>query len=507
MDTDSDASPPSSPSDDISSSSDDILSPTEDIPSPPPLTEDIPSAPPLSASPSWAQSIRCSRPGCRLPVKQGGICAEHRKKDYVHKYVIAPERARREKVMRASLIAAPKCVVPNCGKWEFYAGLCRPHSQDPEIKAQYRKGPISNSEWKVDRTASDFKVGDVAKPLKQVQNYQHYPGGFGSIGVFAIKTEDGIMIAKAATQVEKELFALSFTRALGNKLKNGWITPKVRLLDLYGRDFKQLQDSMTEIDKSNTLCPGADTAKIARLGESFYIQLLEYIPGTTLDKTPRDFPFQSALRSLGGVLLLDVLIHNWDRMPHDDIFKTEGNIGNILILENEKKKVSISLIDQFVTPINVEKNKISYLKKAASLVRSVSEDHKLITMEKKNGKSLESMVPVKKFIERYTKSDFGQAGESELVLGFIEALEFLYQSPSSSTTSEFDHILKETEEEVRYLLWGERMTGSRQKMESINEITTFIRDVWTSITSLLPKTVLRWDQLLYISMNTVSSKK
>jgi len=139
-----------------------------------------------------------------------------------------------------------------------------------------------------------------------------------------------------------------------------------------------------------------------------------------------------------------------------------------------------------VTPINVEKNKISYLKKAASLVRSVSEDHKLITMEKKNGKSLESMVPVKKFIERYTKSDFGQAGESELVLGFIEALEFLYQSPSSSTTSEFDHILKETEEEVRYLLWGERMTGSRQKMESINEITTFIRDVWTSITSLLP---------------------
>jgi len=101
------------------------------------------------------------------------------------------------------------------------------------------------------------------------------------------------------------------------------------------------------------------------------------------------------------------------------------------------------------------------------------------------------MLSIKTFLERYTKSDFGQIGYNELVVGFIEALQFLAQPPSSPSPSirtQFDQILKESEEEVRYLLWGNRMTGTRQKEESIEEIRTFIREVWTSVEAILPST-------------------
>jgi len=128
------------------------------------------------------------------------------------------------------------------------------------------------------------------------------------------------------------------------------------------------------------------------------------------------------------------------------------------------------------------------LQKATNLARSVLDDYKPISMEKKGGSS---MLSIKTFLERYTKSDFGQIGHNELVLGFTEALQFLVQPPSSPSPSiitQFDQILKESEEEVRYLLWGKHMTGSRQKEESIEEIRTFIRDVWTSVEAILPST-------------------
>jgi hypothetical protein len=104
-----------------------------------------------------------------------------------------------------------------------------------------------------------------------------------------------------------------------------------------------------------------------RLEVQKYAILFEFSRGTALKSAadPGGLLGDAALWQLGGMLLFDVLINNWDRMPLRGVWTNEGNLGNVLV---DGKNVTI--IDQTVTVIPLQ-HRAPYLAAIDAFFRDV----------------------------------------------------------------------------------------------------------------------------------------
>jgi hypothetical protein len=104
-----------------------------------------------------------------------------------------------------------------------------------------------------------------------------------------------------------------------------------------------------------------------RLDGQKYAILFEFSRGTALKSAtdPGGSLGDAVLRQLGGVLLFDVLINNWDRMPLRGVWTNEGNLGNVLV-DGE----NVTIIDQTMTVIPVQ-HRAPYLAAVDAFFRDV----------------------------------------------------------------------------------------------------------------------------------------
>jgi len=119
---------------------------------------------------------------------------------------------------------------------------------------------------------------------------------------------------------------------------------------------------------------GLDLPKILRLSQQNHIEIVEYIRGITFREAELQgkeiFENPLTLQKLGSVIVFDILINNWDRVPLQSLWKNEGNPKNIMI-ELATDIHVVTAIDQCITFITEESLLHAYKAKVISVISSI----------------------------------------------------------------------------------------------------------------------------------------
>src|SRR4051794_14959751 len=116
-----------------------------------------------------------------------------------------------------------------------------------------------------------------------------------------------------------------------------------------------------------------------RLGSRQMIMLMSFEEGTPLPEVDSDLArhlFESnkseALRILGNVLALDILINNWDRLPLQTVRDNRGNSSNLLLSREGTENVRVALLDQTVTSFTTKTAQGKYLARVKVTVETLN---------------------------------------------------------------------------------------------------------------------------------------
>lgn len=255
--------------------------------------------------------------------------------------------------------------------------------------------------WKLDPGAPGFQIGNVDAPLlHSLKYYQITAGaGLGSAGVFIVQTDSGVFVVKSAERCAREVFATKFATHFGRLLgcaekeESGvgwWSAPHVTVVHQSSQDYTTLTKKLLELQGPRTIAtaPGADLLRISRLAQSRNIIMFEFMRGESLSDLPnhmdhhqlRNYFDAEIYKGIGGMLLMDMLINNWDRLPVEGLWNNQGNAGNIMIHKKTKNR-SMSLIDQTVTPVGADQREeyLNNITTAVSLLMKPETENKCLS--------------------------------------------------------------------------------------------------------------------------------
>ena len=197
-------------------------------------------------------------------------------------------------------------------------------------------------------------------------------------GILFVETQekDHVVVVKATSTIAQEIYGGKIAEFLGLK------TPQVKLME-YRADFKnpikKYWADCKKYLKEFTVKYGmsVEQRKIEKeLFRAFFL-LMEFIEGaTSLDDIMSDESIGKSLleneqvcEDFGGMIVLDIILNNCDRLPLDLIWNHEGNSSNILF---SPKLQRIVLIDQAFMAIINEGQKQTYFKKIESFSKCCS---------------------------------------------------------------------------------------------------------------------------------------
>ncbi|GBG34331.1 Actin-fragmin kinase [Hondaea fermentalgiana] len=222
--------------------------------------------------------------------------------------------------------------------------------------------------------------GDVLAPLRadafRVEGVHHAQGGLGSLGCFLVKLADlnggaggaggGVVVLKQkpVLGVTHEFVAHGLLRQLGVSV------PSMRVLGQ-----TELDQLIFELRDAPVTAHGTcDEIHAPRFREAGAV-LMSFEPGRNLEEEPLKGRRAGALdaldwRCLGAVLVADAIFNNSDRVP--SIWRSEGNAGNLIVDERRPAGQRIVAIDQTVSVIMNEANRLKYFVRVGDLLSVAS---------------------------------------------------------------------------------------------------------------------------------------
>jgi hypothetical protein len=236
----------------------------------------------------------------------------------------------------------------------------------------------------------------------------------GSSGVFfCLLEDDTVVVVKGNSTVGEELFTSEFAPLLGVK------APKMRLVEYSSKNFPKAPLGANDwriIKKTLPKHAGVHENKVNKeLYRAFFV-LMEFIAGSVdlQDVDKELLETKEILQDIGRILVMDLVLNNWDRMPAGCMWKHEGNPNNMLFQKSTKRCVAI---DQSVTPVfedvHKEGNEL-YLNEVRTFVQLIKKNEQ--------GDPIESVC---KMIENYSSIKISKEGRETIHASIVETIKTL----------------------------------------------------------------------------------
>lgn len=214
--------------------------------------------------------------------------------------------------------------------------------------------------WEVKIEEKKFTMKSLKsfKPLKDISTKRDWSkikdyaqSESGSAGVFfCLSEDDELFVLKGGSTVGEEIFASEMADLLGV------YTSKMRMIEYspFDRKIREWKDIKLRLETLSS-----HNSKVQKeLNRGFFI-IMEYIPNVGGLENMKSEDFSSeVLKDIGRMVVLDVVLNNWDRLPTGILWDHEGNPNNMLFNPIEKR---LAAIDQSTTEISQLLHKEQYL--------------------------------------------------------------------------------------------------------------------------------------------------
>ncbi|KAL4430099.1 hypothetical protein ABPG74_013546 [Tetrahymena malaccensis] len=249
----------------------------------------------------------------------------------------------------------------------------------------------------------------------------------GSQGVIFIESDDGAIVVKGSQDAAVDYFLYKLKRILNVNV------PQMRVIRWYDNEFKKI---IRNLEKA-TFCDETLGRRVTSRIDMAYLQIQEYIPGISIQGmgphraalvfdhiTPES---RDRLIRLGMIIAFDTLINNSDRYPL--LWDNEGNPDNIIV---KMKTTFLNKTEQLRDPNNLtfDYGKFYALDSGLSCVNS--------------------------------KSEQGLRALSKYYIKLENFLNDLFLDMKSVMLAQVDPMT------------GTGRNGERKKLNSINQITSFV---------------------------------
>ncbi|GBG23994.1 Actin-fragmin kinase [Hondaea fermentalgiana] len=146
----------------------------------------------------------------------------------------------------------------------------------------------------------------------------------GRSGVLLVHVEGrGVVVIKATTNPAQELFASLAAPEMGVSV------PRCRLVSPGEPEHTAIREHVSALLTPNTYEHGIISWTYLKQN---LLLVMELAAGyTVLPQVASGAIGRSALRRIGQVLALDVLLHNGDRIPIGDLWNNNGNLANVMV--------------------------------------------------------------------------------------------------------------------------------------------------------------------------------
>eukprot|EP01080_Neovahlkampfia_damariscottae_P012866 gene12866-7289_t len=238
----------------------------------------------------------------------------------------------------------------------------------------------------------------------------------GSAGVFfCLLEDDTIVVVKGNSTIGEELFASKFAPMLDV------LAPKMRLVEYLPKRFPKANlgsYDWTYIKRELPKHAGIKKSKVTKELDRGFFLLMEYVPNSVdLQKVNQELlESEGCLKDIGRIMIMDLVLNNWDRLSCGCIWKHEGNPANILF---QKDLQRCAAIDQATTPIFKDIHKEGY-------ENYISEVKECISLIKNSQYGEEDPIDsICKMIENYSTIKLSKESRKIILISMKESIEKL----------------------------------------------------------------------------------
>jgi hypothetical protein len=286
----------------------------------------------------------------------------------------------------------------------------------------FSKEKKPQKKWTVDVEEKTLKlkdfVGKKSADLTKEISWSKMKGmafsSAGSSGVFfCLLEDDTVVVVKGNSTIGEELFTSEFAPLLGVK------APKMRLVEYSPKKFPKAPLGANDWRNIKMYLPkhaGIHENKVNKELDRAFFVLMEYIPDSVdlQDVDKELLETKEILQDIGRILVMDLVLNNWDRMPAGCMWKHEGNPNNMLFQKTTKRCVAI---DQSVTPVfeNVHKEENElYLNQVRTFIQLIKKHEQ--------GDPIESVCQM---IENYSSVNISKEGREIISDSVVETVKKL----------------------------------------------------------------------------------
>jgi hypothetical protein len=280
----------------------------------------------------------------------------------------------------------------------------------------------SKSDWRSDSLSSVVCPLDTPRFLELQMCKRRAGSGPDSPGIYYLRTPNGMLVAKSSKMMLQDALASVFAHEVRLRLTSMndtsnpfWSIPTMRLICTGSRDHAQLITGLRRLGSKGVLEPH----NLPLVGEEV-IMLLEYLKGENmLELTHEQLRVAlspATLHCIGSMLVVDLVINNWDRIPlaQNQIWPNEGNLANLFFQNSQ-----LVLIDQTVTAIiGSSMRRRGYLANVAAFVTQI------LSAEREHSTPC-PFAQLRAYFSATLQIDIGAQGQTHLRQGFLQSLRYL----------------------------------------------------------------------------------
>mmetsp|Transcript_8675 Transcript_8675/g.12944 ORF Transcript_8675/g.12944 Transcript_8675/m.12944 type:complete len:437 (-) Transcript_8675:111-1421(-) len=263
----------------------------------------------------------------------------------------------------------------------------------------------------------------------------------GTGGVIFARLPEGVVVIKSGNTLAEELYGTWIAEAIGVR------TPEARLVDHDNGEYNALQNALKGTVSLRT------KISMSRILQRLEIAVMEFINGKPL-VVLKKIPPVDALRQVGGIMALDVVLNNFDRLPF--IWDNKGNAENIFY--SDGKMVAID--NRIVCPTSKSARE-KHLERVEALCKG---------MDSKGGNA-EEWAKLEKFWNTRTMMNALEKKHlQEITKGFIDTAKIISKE---LTPEKLDAMLKKLEKLTWGTFWAHQVSGLDTKF--INSIVAILK--------------------------------
>jgi len=238
-----------------------------------------------------------------------------------------------------------------------------------------------------------------------------------------VHTTFGCVVLKPSSTIAADVFADKLASLLGVRTSTSRLLirgSKSTGTEFSDANFAVSRQQCVQAGMGAHLLNNKEAEERFRRGpDSFpFVLLLDFIPGPTLGAVEQNKLLSSdglvALQDLGRILVLDIVLNNWDRLPLPNLWTHEGNPDNFILSSR-----GLVAIDNSTTAFTNESKADSYVTSVKQLVAGVKG-----AQEEKDGEEA-AVDEVSEYVRNYFAScgqDITQKGAKAVRSGMLQGM-------------------------------------------------------------------------------------